>query len=229
MTRIMYDSVTVSAIPSDARAVAGYVDGDWPTFHLLGRFKANRLSIAVHSDADAACLDIEAGDATAGQAAGWVARQINRGQKTPVLYASRDTLPAVLRELRAAGIPRRQVRVWSAHYTDQPHICAPGSCGAAFTADATQWTDKALGRNLDESLLSDSFFPKAPTHRKRRLRVAKAKPHPKVQGSTGGGALGVAIAAALHAAHVHITPAEASAISAFLALVAGWLTPSGKR
>lgn len=220
MTRVMYDSTTVSAIPANATAVAGYVDGDWPTFKQLGRFRANRLSIAVHPDANASCLDIENGDATPQEAAGWVQRQRARGVQRPVVYASRDTLPQVIDLLHHAGVERRQYRIWSAHYTHEPHICSPTSCGASFVADATQWTDRALSRNLDESLLSDSFFGTAKPKHKRI-----PKPHPKVQGSAAGGALGVLIAAVLNAAGIHLTPAEASAIATIAAAAAGALTP----
>jgi hypothetical protein len=87
----------------------------------------------------------------------WVKRQQARGIKRPVIYASRDNMPAVLAALQAAGIPRSAVRLWSAHYTFHEHICSP-ACGARFTADATQWTDKAIGRSLDQSKVDPSFW-----------------------------------------------------------------------
>jgi len=35
---LMYDSVDLDTIPREAAAVAGYVDGNWPTFtHLAAR------------------------------------------------------------------------------------------------------------------------------------------------------------------------------------------------
>lgn len=227
MTRVMYDAVDVGQIPADAGAVAGYVDGHFPTFRKLSRFKANRLSITVTASNDAACLDVEPGDATPELAAGWVRRQLDRGQYRPVIYASRDTMPAIIHALQAAGIDRSRVRLWSAHWGIGPHICSSVACGASFTADGTQFTDKALGRSLDESLLVDDFFPAAP--KRKPVPVPKPKPpHPKVAGATAGAALGAAISAVLHAAGVHITPAEANAISALGALVAGTVTPSKK-
>ncbi|HET9721129.1 MAG TPA: hypothetical protein VFP55_13695, partial [Solirubrobacteraceae bacterium] len=180
MTRIMFDSINVDAIPSDATAVAGYVGGHWPTFHQLGRFKhANRLSIAVTAAEDAACLDCEPGDvppAAVGEIADWLRRQRGRGEARPVIYASRDNLPGIITGLHDAhGIAREKYRVWSAHYGVGAHICSGVSCGAAFTADATQWTDKALGRNLDESLLSDTFFPESPRHHRRLPALHKPR------------------------------------------------------
>jgi hypothetical protein len=156
---IMFDSVTVGNMPASAPAVAGYTSGLFPTWpHLAALFPhARRLSIAVSSAHDAECLDVEPGDATPAVAAGWVKRQQARGIKRPVIYASRDNMPAVLAALQAAGIPRSAVRLWSAHYTFHEHICSP-ACGARFTADATQWTDKAIGRSLDQSKVDPSFW-----------------------------------------------------------------------
>lgn len=158
----MFDSIEVDQIPTNAPAVAGYVGGNWPTYlELQTRFpKAEKLSIAISASEDAQCLDIEAGDATPGQAPGWVRRQLARGVKRPVLYTSASQMDLVVSVLRAAGIGRSQVRLWSAHYTFAPHLCGPHSCGEVHstTADATQWTDAALGRNLDQSLVAAGFF-----------------------------------------------------------------------
>jgi hypothetical protein len=221
----MYDSVTVGEIPTDAGAVALYIDGNFDNWPKWTR-KTNRLSIAVHAQDNAAALDIERGDATPAQAPAWVRRQLARGQWRPVVYAARDNIPAVLAELQAAGIERNVVRIWSAHIGQGPHICSPRSCGASFTADGTQWTFSALRRNLDESLIDDNFFPAKPAKKKR----PKPPPvHKKVKGATGAGVLGVALVTLLHALGiVHLTPAEASAVSTFLAGVGGYLTPPKK-
>lgn len=158
---VMFDSTTPDQIPASAPAVGGYVGGHWPTFKgLLVTFPhAKHLSIAVNAGEDAECLDIEKGDAVPAQAPAWVRRQLGRGVKRPVVYAAVSEMPAVLAALSAAGIPRKAVRLWTAHFTFHPHICNPG-CGFGFkaTADATQWTDHALGRNLDQSLCNKSFF-----------------------------------------------------------------------
>jgi len=161
----MYDSIDVSQIPGDAQAVAGYVGGSWPTFaSLAAKFpNAQRLSIAVNSGEDADCLDIEPGNATAGDVPGWFARQRARGVARPCLYASVSTMGSLLGVLRLAGISRSSVRLWAAHYAGQ-HICGPGSCGqVSVPMDGCQWTSTALGRNLDESLLVDGFFSGAPS------------------------------------------------------------------
>lgn len=158
---VMYDSVDVTQIPSDAKAVAGYVGGHWPTFPTLARTfpHAHRLSIAVNASQDAECLDIETGDAVPGDAPAWVRRQHARGIKKPVVYASVDEMPAVLYRLAIEGIRRNEFRVWTAHYTFKEHRCTSG-CNVSFrdTADATQFTDRAKGKNLDASICSPTFF-----------------------------------------------------------------------
>lgn len=177
----MFDTIEVGTVPADPQAVAGYVGGNWPTYsELVQRFPhAHHLSIAVFPSEDADALDVEPGDASPAQAPDWTRRQHARGQARPVLYASRDTIPEVLSVLAGAGIARSSVRLWSAHYTYRPHICGPHSCGAGFEADATQWTDKALGRNLDESLCWDAFFaaPTAPPAPAAGLGVLTLEEH----------------------------------------------------
>ena len=163
---VMFDAVDVSQIPADAPAVGGYVNGRWPTFaRLPGMFPhAHRLSIAVTAADDADCLDIETGDATPADAAGWYQRQKAHGRARPCLYASASVMQAeVVPVIEAAGIARSSVRLWSAHYTGSPHICGPATCREmSISADGTQWTNRALGRDLDESLLADDFFGSTP-------------------------------------------------------------------
>ena len=153
----MYDTVPgpgVAAIPSNAAAVAGYIDGWYQSFPLLAkRFypHAHILSIAVHADAEAACLDVETGDASPSEAPGWVRWMLARGHKRPVVYANRSTMPAVWAALSRAGIRRDQVRLWVADWTGSPHI-PPGY-------DACQWIDHGPhGENYDISLCLGSFF-----------------------------------------------------------------------
>ena len=162
----MYDATDTSQIPADAAAVAGYTGGRWPTFgQLTTRFPhAHILSIAISADEDADALDIETGDATPADAAAWYERQKARGVARPCLYASASVMQAdVVPVITASGIGRSAVRLWSAHYTGSPHICGPSSCGLmGIDADGTQWTDRAMGRDLDQSLLLPDFFGSAP-------------------------------------------------------------------
>jgi hypothetical protein len=164
MAFTMYDSINVDQIPVDAQAVAGYIGGKWPTYadgSLAKRCpKARKLSIAVASRYDAECLDVEPGDATNDVAGRWVKRMQARGIKHPVVYTSVSNVPALLGALAKDGIKRLDIRLWTAHYTGRPHLCGP-QCGFGMstTADATQYTNHALGRTLDASLCRDGFLP----------------------------------------------------------------------
>jgi hypothetical protein len=159
----MYDSVDVDQIPANAQAVAGYVGGLYPTYQsLLTKFpKAHHVSIAVNSGEDADFLDIENGDAVVGDASAWFRRQIAKGKKLPGFYTSLSNVNALHAVLEGAGISREQYRIWSAHYTGTPHICSPSE-GIDTTADGTQYYDKALGKNLDVSLVDADFFGVVP-------------------------------------------------------------------
>jgi len=158
---LMFDSVDTTQVPTTAVAVAGYVGGHWPTYATLAaKFpRAHRLSIAVNASEDAECLDVEAGDATIEQASPWVKRQLARGVKRPVVYTSVSQAKTLLDALKASGITRSQVRLWTAHYTYKAHRCT-SACGFGFAAvaDATQYSNSALGKNLDVSLCVPSFF-----------------------------------------------------------------------
>lgn len=156
----MYDSVDVKQIPANAAAVAGYVGGRWPTYAALVKDfpRAHKLSIAVSASEDADCLDIEKGDATIPQAPAWVRRQHKRGIKRPVVYTSVSQAPPLLAALTTHGIKRDEVRLWTAHYTLKPHRCS-SACGyGTLQADATQYANRALDKNLDASLCSSDFF-----------------------------------------------------------------------
>jgi len=152
----MYDSVDVGALPVGAAAVAGYVDGKWPTFHALERAfpHALKLSIATQHGSIADCLDVEAGDAREIEVPKWL-REYPKGRRRPSIYVALWRAQAVLDELAGVGIPRGSFRLWTGHYTHTPHLCGP-QCGLGFRdhAGATQYTDRAFGRNLDASLVS---------------------------------------------------------------------------
>lgn len=161
-----YDSVDIATVPADAQFLMGYNSGAWPTYgQMRDRFpKARVLSIAVQADIDGDILDAEPGDATPGEVAEWVHRQFARGAKRPVVYSSVSQFPEILRLLADSGIGREDIRIWTAHYNGVEHLCGPGRCvdadrdGFNTVADATQWTDAALGRNLDQSLCQDEFW-----------------------------------------------------------------------
>jgi len=157
-----YDSVTAAHLPPGGDVYFGYVDGIYANLaEVRARFPDKPVfSIAVSAATDADFLDVERYDATPEQAPGWVHRQLARGAQRPGLYASQSVMPAVLHNVTAAGVARKQVRLWSAHYTQQ-HLCGPLACEAQFDADATQWAGSpgASPGPYDVSLIGPTFLP----------------------------------------------------------------------
>lgn len=158
----MYDSVDVSQIPANPQAVAGYVGGYWPNYSLLVKKFPHALhkSIAINASENADILDVEIGDAVPADAPGWVKAQLRLHPTVrPGVYANASTMPSVVQELSAAGLNSSHYTLWVAHYTGvQPSY--PFEQGA----DAVQFTDHALGRNLDESICDSRFFGWTPPH-----------------------------------------------------------------
>lgn len=218
MTWIMYDSVNPTALPTNANAVAGYVDGWWPSFSAVAsRFagRAHCLSITVHGNI-AACLDVESGAASPSQALAWVRSMQRRGVWRPCVYASASVMPQVQQQLRP--LPRASYRLWVASYPGPGSVVPTGM-------DAHQYTDHGPhGENYDISVCLDSFFPEPPPQRK-----PVRKPHPKVTAAAAAAALATAVQAILsaHGIHaIHLTTAETSSITAAVAVIAAYLKAS---
>ena len=140
MTLSMADGA-IALLPPGMDAYAGYVDdsGIGVTFPgiVVAFPDARYLSISVHGN-PALCADVEHGAMT-----DWTGY--------PVGYCS---VADVMAQVAAHGRPKR---LWTAHYTETPHICGPGTCafpGLMFDVDGTQWHSGAY----DESLLNDDFF-----------------------------------------------------------------------
>lgn len=191
----MYDTALNNQFPGGADAYAAYVDGgvgNQPNYgYVVSAFpKAFHLSVTIFGN-DADCADVEAGAMGVGGLTVWVARQVARGVRRPVIYASVSTMESAVRPVVAA-LPgaRAAVRLWTAHYQSVlgPHICGPSTCGQlGVDADGTQWTDSALGRVLDESLLRGDFFGSAPAPAVPQWQEEMMQALPTVrEGSTGG-------------------------------------------
>jgi hypothetical protein len=107
-TLLCLDSTTPAAIPAVAPAVLIYADGKfaWTEQQIALFPKAARRRISVLNQPRlAAVLDVERGDATPADAAGFIKA---RGQDA-CIYCSRDTLTQVLAETRGLDY-----RVWLA-------------------------------------------------------------------------------------------------------------------
>jgi len=159
-TIFMFDDANVALLP-DADAYAAYDDGFYNNLAQIRAAHPNAdiLSIAVNANDVADALDIEKGAATDAQLVAWYKKSLSAGVTKPTVYAAVSNMDGALRTLANAGIPRTAVRVWTAHFTNESHLCGPTTCKECETsADATQFTQTADGRSLDESVCEANFF-----------------------------------------------------------------------
>jgi hypothetical protein len=178
----MYDGINALAAGiarqfPDAAKIAGYVNGsfawsqaEWNLFP-----KADHVTISVTAGANAGdVLDCEAGDATPGQTAGWIAMRKAAGLYRPTIYCSLDAIPAV-RAGTGSFVLGKDYDIWVAQYTGVPHEIA----GCA----ATQYESTA---NYDISIVYDSGWP----HRKAPAQSPVTNP---VTGPAAPGGLSVTL------------------------------------
>ena len=120
MTRMMFDGVDASSVPSGAAIYAGYLDGDWQSYDpLVARYPgALHVSICVSSSDSARVLDVESGDASADEAPGWVARQRAAGSADPAVYMNASTWPSVQAAFADQGVA--PPLYWVADYVEDP-------------------------------------------------------------------------------------------------------------
>lgn len=176
---VMFDDVNVDLLPAGFDHYAAYADGRYENVAAVRkRFpKANILLIDVRgSYRNGDVLDVEKGDATNADAVGWFrARKGHTHTPKPVLYTSASNVAPLEATLKKAGIGRDEYFIWSAHYTGKAHICSPKECGYP-KADGTQWTSKAMGRSLDQSLMQDYIFATPPADKvpSRNVKVMHA-------------------------------------------------------
>ena len=175
MTRLMYDSTDASAIPADARMVAGYVDGlyrwsiaDWARFP-----NAVKAHIAVNpATNDGDVLDIEPGNWDAVASVDWVIQRRADGLEQPTVYcgswAPGYNWQDVLDAHAARGVPAPLI--WYANYATGPTI--PDGCIGHQYADVGPY---------DLSVVAD-FWP--------GLDVAPPAPQPPTTGPDVTSALG---------------------------------------
>ena len=121
--RTMYDAVTAANIPANAGMVAGYIDrivlapwtaADW------GRFP-NAVKVTIVKKAstnDGHVLDVEPGDATPGEAPGWV-RMRRAAGADPTVYCNLSTWGSVRQAFRDQGVP--EPHYWIARYDGDPN------------------------------------------------------------------------------------------------------------
>jgi hypothetical protein len=166
MDYLLFDSIDPEQIPDTAEAVAGYIDGRWPTYHKVRTKFPHAFPVAITTTGNDAAdvIDCERGDVDPLGAVRWVKKMRGAGRWAPGIYASLDVWPDLLALLRAQGISRDHVRIWTAHWTGTPHRC-DHHCDPRFTtrAGATQWVSGWRGRNVDVSMAWRPFFVRTQT------------------------------------------------------------------
>lgn len=115
--RYMFDGVTAATVPVGSWAVAGYVNGEWPSYDaLVAEFpSAVHLTVSVNATGRAKILDVENGDASPAEAPRWVLDQRAAGDPYPVVYMNQATWPAVKQQFAAQQVT--PPLYWVAAYT----------------------------------------------------------------------------------------------------------------
>lgn len=155
-------------------ALAAYANGRFANYSAASREfpSVNLLEVDVIGQQVGNAGDFEAGDMPYSEVGPWVKARLGDGVVRPVVYFQVSSWPSVMQSLASAAISRNEVRLWTAHYTGQPHVCS-SACGYGVTgtADATQWASadapgtvpSAYGtRNIDVSITADDFWGPAP-------------------------------------------------------------------
>lgn len=173
---VMYDGITVSNLPEGGQAYVGYIDGNWP--NLVGvraRFPGLPLLVLTTGLGPADGVDVEPGNSAWDNGCAavpvWVKERIAAGVHRPVIYISSAYSQMIIDKLAAAGIPRSQFRLFSAHWNNVNHVCHPSVCGQPV-ADGTQWKGN-VNNAYDISLVQSDFFTGPPP-------PPKPKPKPVV-------------------------------------------------
>jgi hypothetical protein len=180
----MDDGIDVSGLPADVDAYVTYTDGSWPTTTaVLKRFPHCEHIDLTTGLGEGTGIDVESGNAGWNDhfsaVPGWVQSKIKQGIWRPVIYIESSAAAELIDVLSVHGIARDKYRLFTAHWTERAHICAPTVCGNP-AADATQWGDHPT---FDESLCMPWFFGGANT--KPTVLVAPKKPKMKLTVGTG--------------------------------------------
>lgn len=147
------DSVDLSQFVAPVVAFAAYAGGNFENWGLAVKRWPNALkkSIAVHPDENADILDVENGDAVPTDYPAWHQRQLARGLKNPMPYASQSEMPAVEAACRVAKVTL--IGEWVAHFDGVANLS-----GQSSLVKAKQFTDRGFARNLDLSCCLPEFW-----------------------------------------------------------------------
>lgn len=224
---LMYDAVPagVPFIPNNAKAVMGYIDGNYRSFPLLvQRFagRAHCVSIGVWIGHTGEFSDIEPGNPINTpelvRADFLHRRSLNIWR--PGFYGDKTRMAEVILP-GLADFPRAEYRLLLADWD--------GTADFTFYDGARRVVDdgeqiRSLAHYDVSEINPDTFFP--PTRKTIHLprlptKVLAKVPKGAVHVPIGGG-IGVGVAAVLKASGVHLSAAEAATTGAVLASLADW-------
>lgn len=162
--RLMYDGVSSLALGiskqfPDAALIAGYLDGHWAwDVTEWGLFpKSAHVGIVTSAGSNFGdVLDVEKGDATPAETAGWIAMRKASGLAVPTIYCRADTISAV-RIGTGRWVLAEDYDIWVADWTGQPHQLTSSGPGIAAACAATQY-EKTPG--YDVSAVYDDRWPR---------------------------------------------------------------------
>ncbi len=160
--KIMYDSVNPNKIPSQAEAVAGYLDGPYKwSSDGWARFKsAVLMGICIDPKHDIGnILDVEPGDSTPEHAVDWVLNRRKAGI-VPVLYTNKATLPFLQKAFRDRKVA--ECSYWLAWWNGRSDI--PAGCVAHQFQNA---------QDFDLSVIADSWAGQKEAQAKKNKAVVK--------------------------------------------------------
>ncbi len=199
-TFVMFDSVNINNIPKDAQAVAGYINGEWPTFNSLAKKfpNAHRVSISVNAQHVAAVLDVEKGDATAADVPGWLKMVRSKGFPG-VVYTSKSNVDAVKAACLAAKVA--EPFIWDADWTNVEHL-NPGSVATQWADGTDQYPGKA--KYCDTSLVSPNFPGFTKPAPKKVTKAVKKVATVTTSKKAGAGVRNVAASAAVALPLLHL-------------------------
>jgi hypothetical protein len=152
----------------EVEAVAAYGNGKYANFKAAKKAfpDIHVIEIDVNGEGIGNAGDFEAKDMLYSHAGKWAKERLVAGVHRPIVYFSASHWEEIMHSLKAAGVKRKDIRIWTAHYNGKSHLCS-SSCGFGITghADATQWASP------------DGPGTLKPPYEKRNVDVSKTAPH----------------------------------------------------
>lgn len=147
-----YSSVDTDLIPRSAPVVFAYATGSYAQIGAVHEHCPRSRVVSICTEGRAVCgmYDFEAGALLYSEVNDIVNFAHNHGIRRPIVYAALDAMQMEVRPRLEGSFSRDSYRLVPAHFTDSPELPA--------WADGVEWTQTALGRNLNEYLLRDDFL-----------------------------------------------------------------------